>query len=151
MTFTDMAVNQSNKFVVKKRPGEIVCIMADKIYRCYRNKQLINLQWDFPCCSENPSSLQEVISCQVIDILVKECSVIPLRSRRLISFKVCYLVKVEVVFLDRGGNKRVELIQKEVHRHVGPVPGDPTLNGLAEVSLDLLHSKVDIFCEKKTG
>ncbi|UNC91149.1 hypothetical protein [Candidatus Contubernalis alkaliaceticus] len=151
MTFTNLAVNKRNSFVVKKRPGEIVCIMVDKIYRCYRKKQLINLQWNYPCCSENSSLPQEILSCEVKEVRVKECRVIPLRSRRLISFEVCYLVKVEVVFLDHGGNKRVELLQKEVHRHLGPVPGAPTLNGLAEVSLDLLHSKVDTFCGKTTG
>lgn len=139
MTLTNIAVNKNNVISIIKKPVEIVCIQVKKIYSRCRSQGVITLRWDY----STDAPLQELISCRVREVQVKECRLFPLIFSNKVSVEVCYLVKVDIVYRDSVGKIGMAFFDKELHRRSRPLPGTPAMNGMADVSLELLDCHVE--------
>ncbi len=144
MAFTYLTSNKNNVIRVIRLPIEVVCIQAKRIYSSIRSKKIITLRWDIPIATQNITfPLQELLSCRVKEVQVKESRIIPFRATGRVYVEVCYLVKVEVIYRDSVGNVGITVLREEVRRRSRPLHGNSAMSGTADISLELLHCYVE--------
>lgn len=137
--FTDMAINFNNLIRVAEKPLKVVCLAVKRVFSRTKSRGLFTLQWQYPASGARPTPFppQEIISCSLKEVVVKECRLHPLAFRRLVVVGVTYRVKVQVVYLDLEGNMGVATLHEEVRRYSRPLPGSPLMSAVAGVALDL--------------